>query len=193
MPRGWHSRGYLPHFDGGQIAQFITWRLADAVPRGLLRRWTEELSVRPPEIRRAELFRQVEAALDLGHGSRLLAEPANAGIIRDELLRGDGTLYELHAWVVMPTHVHCLITPLPDVELSEIVRQWKGRSSFQIGQLRTKSGPVWAPDYFDRFIRNEDHFARTVYYIVTNPVKAGLCESAEEWRMSSGFLGDSSY
>jgi len=43
-PAGWHSRGYLPHFDGGEIPQFITFRLADSMPQELLDRWREELS-----------------------------------------------------------------------------------------------------------------------------------------------------
>jgi hypothetical protein len=42
-PPGWHSRGYLPHFDGGEVPQFITFRLADSMPQILLDRWREEL------------------------------------------------------------------------------------------------------------------------------------------------------
>jgi len=43
-PRGWHCRGFLPHFDGGQIAQTITFRLADSLPNKILARWERELS-----------------------------------------------------------------------------------------------------------------------------------------------------
>jgi hypothetical protein len=42
-PRGWHCRGYLPHFDGGDIAQAVTFRLADSLPARLLQRWAQEL------------------------------------------------------------------------------------------------------------------------------------------------------
>ena len=31
-PAGWHSRGYLPHYDGGEVPQFITFRLGDSLP-----------------------------------------------------------------------------------------------------------------------------------------------------------------
>jgi putative transposase len=41
---GWHSRGYLPHFDGGEIAQTVTFRLADSLPRTVLERWKSEVA-----------------------------------------------------------------------------------------------------------------------------------------------------
>ena len=43
-PTGWHSRGYLPHFDGGTIPQTVTFRLADALPKVVLDRWDNELA-----------------------------------------------------------------------------------------------------------------------------------------------------
>ena len=42
-PRGWYSRGYLPHFDGGEVTQFITFRLADSLPVSFLNRYKVEL------------------------------------------------------------------------------------------------------------------------------------------------------
>jgi|GEM_PF-6441741 len=41
--KGWHSRGYLPHFDGGESTQFITFRLSDSVPQKLIDKWRSEL------------------------------------------------------------------------------------------------------------------------------------------------------
>jgi hypothetical protein len=46
-PKGWHSRGYLPHFDGGSILQTVTFRLADALPKAVLDRWENELATMP--------------------------------------------------------------------------------------------------------------------------------------------------
>ncbi len=74
--KGWHSRGYLPHFDSPEIVQFITFRLADSLPRSVV-------------------------------------------------------------------------------------------------------------DYFDRYMRDDDHLARTVEYVEQNPVKAGLVASKEAWPWSS--------
>jgi len=41
---GWHSRGYLPHFDAGEVFQSITFRLHDSMPQSLLEMWREELA-----------------------------------------------------------------------------------------------------------------------------------------------------
>jgi hypothetical protein len=44
-------------------------------------------------------------------------------------------------------------------------------------------------DYFDRFIRDQDHFENARIYIRRNPVKAGLCEEPEQWKLSSAGTG----
>jgi len=72
---GWHSRGYLPHFDGGELAQFITFRLHDALPRDVLIRWKEELKLEPSAQAKSIMRRRVEAYLDQGQGSCYLKDP----------------------------------------------------------------------------------------------------------------------
>lgn len=47
------------------------------------------------------------------------------------------------------------------------------------------TGIVWAPDYFDRYIRNRVHFGDAVFYLENNPVKAGLVKRPHEWPFSS--------
>src|SRR5713101_3253299 len=44
---GWHSRGYLPHFDGGSIPQGVTFRLFDSLPKTVLEQWSHELESQP--------------------------------------------------------------------------------------------------------------------------------------------------
>jgi hypothetical protein len=73
---GWHSRGYLPHFDGGELAQFLTFRLDDALPGAVLLRWKEELKHEKPGEVEAIMRRRVEAYLDQGHGNCYLKDPA---------------------------------------------------------------------------------------------------------------------
>jgi hypothetical protein len=60
-PRGWHSRGYLPHFEGGEVAQFVTVHLGDALPQKVINRWRLELERERDEEAKIELFRRVEA------------------------------------------------------------------------------------------------------------------------------------
>jgi hypothetical protein len=66
---GWHGRGYLPHFDGGELAQFITFRLHDSLPREVLIRWIEELKLQPSAEVQSLMRKRVEVYLDQGHGS----------------------------------------------------------------------------------------------------------------------------
>jgi hypothetical protein len=111
-PDGWHSRGYLPHFDGGEIPQFITFRLADSMPQKLLDRWREELGNESNIDADAALRKRIELYLDQGHGECYLSDERIAGLVQNSLLFFDRERYRLSVWVVMPNHAHMLITPI---------------------------------------------------------------------------------
>jgi REP element-mobilizing transposase RayT len=188
---GWHSRGYLPHFDGGVIPQSITVRLFDSLPKILLQRWSYELSHNRPESRDAELRQRIEAYLNRGIGSAWLRNVRVATIVENGLLFFDDQRYTLSAWVVMPNHAHFIATPLPGYTLSRIIQSLKSYTSNEANKVLKRRGPFWMPDYFDRYIRNEKHFAAAIAYIENNPVKAGLCRKPSDWRFSSArFRGE---
>ena len=63
---GWHSRGYLPHFDGIEIPQFITIHLADSIPKQVTKRLMQELKSLKYEQERILLQRRIERYLDQG-------------------------------------------------------------------------------------------------------------------------------
>ena len=69
--------------------------------------------------------------------------------------------------------------------LSDLLTNWKGYSSRCINSLLGRRGKLWQEDYWDRYIRDEEHYRKVVHYIEWNPVKAGLVKSPEEWRFSS--------
>jgi len=87
----------------------------------------------------------------------------------------------------MPNHLHILINPLEGISLSDIMKNLKGYTARAINKYLGRSGHVWQPDYFDRYIRGEEHFYKTVRYIENNPVKAGLVSSPEEWCFGSAY------
>jgi REP element-mobilizing transposase RayT len=176
--RGWFERGYLPHFDGGAVAQTVTFRLADSLPREL---YAHILS-RADEHERARLMHR---SIDEGRGNCLLGTPENAEIVANALSFFDGERYKLLAWVVMPNHVHAMIEQIEGHRLDRIVHSWKSFTAKQINRRQNSEGPVWARDYFDRYIRDERHYLNAVYYIENNPVKAGLVRLAEDWAYSS--------
>ncbi|MCE9524210.1 MAG: transposase, partial [Alphaproteobacteria bacterium] len=63
----WRSRGYLPHWEAGEIAQSITFRLADSLPSTVLEAWSEELKQLPDDKAAVERRIRIEGALDRGH------------------------------------------------------------------------------------------------------------------------------
>jgi putative DNA methylase len=180
----WH-RTHLPHFEAGEVAQHITFRLADSLPVEVLRRWEEELGRLTDAEREVERRRRIEDYLDRGHGACYLRDPRIAQMVVDALCHFDGSRYRLHEWVVMPNHVHVLITPLLGHSLSSILHSWKSYTAKEINRVLGRSGPLWQEDYFDRVIRDERHWAAAVAYIGNNPVKAGLCTRPEEWPFGS--------
>src|ERR1041385_2147334 len=97
---GWHSRGYLPHFEGGQLAQFITFRLHDSLPRAVMIQWKNELRCEQSSEAQALMRRRIEAYLDQGHGACYLRGSSIARMVQNALVFHDHAKYRLAAWVV---------------------------------------------------------------------------------------------
>ena len=184
-PRGWHDRGYLPHFDGGQIAQTVTFRLADSLPEKVLAQW--ELEMSHLKLREADIERRkrIENYLDKGMGSAWMTQPEIARVVENALLYFDGARYKMPAWVIMPNHVHALLIPLEPFLLEDIVHSWKSFTANEANRILKRTGQFWQAEYFDRYIRDRKHYLAAVDYIEQNPVKAGLCHTPEEWPFSS--------
>lgn len=194
VPRdGWHSRGYLPHFNGRELTQHVTYHLADSLPQALLKRLDEEIYWLPKEQQGAERRKRVDAWMDAGYGACVLREPALAEMVQNSFFHFDGQRYRLLAWVVMPNHVHVVFQPLHDWTVAQIVASWKKFTAARIHAfLRSQAHGedmehVWHREYWDRFIRDARHFQQAVEYVHQNPVKAGLAVNAEDWHWSSAF------
>jgi REP element-mobilizing transposase RayT len=183
----WHSRGYLPHWEAGEVAQSMIFRLADSLPRIALERLHDDLKRMPENDQTMKRRIRIEEALDQGRGSAVLSNPDIGEIVETALLHFDVQRYRLHAWCVMPNHVHALITPLADWTLSAITHSWKSFTSKKANALLGKQGAFWAPEYYDRAIRDNAHYTTAVDYIAKNPVKAKLCARPEDWRFSSAW------
>jgi putative transposase len=178
QPRGWHSRGYLPHFDSPETVQFVTFRLADSLPRSVV----EGLRLQDDAVHR------IDQELDAGLGACWLRRAEIAALVQDALLHFDGERYRLLAWCLMPNHVHVVFEMFGDHSLSDVIRSCKSFTARRANATLGRSGPFWHPDYFDRYMRDEDHLNRTIDYIEQNPVKAGLVGTAVEWPWSSACL-----
>jgi len=178
--RGWHSRGYLPHFDIPGKLQMITYRLHDAMPADKRHEWAGLLEIKEEREQRIK----IEEYLDAGRGECLLRLSETATIVQDSLLHFDGVRYRLLAWVVMPNHVH-MVVEIWEMPMSVVVKNWKSFTSKVVNRRLGRVGTLWQSDYFDRYIRDEEHLKKAIRYIENNPVKAGLVKFPGEWPFGS--------
>ena len=93
--------------------------------------------------------------------------------------------YKLHAFVIMPEHLHILLTPGEDATLEKAMQMIKGGSSFRIKKELLYEFPVWHSGYHDRWIRDVAEYQSRKRYIDTNPVAARLAEKPGEYLLSS--------
>lgn len=175
----WRSRGYLPHLDAPNLVQHIVFRLADSIPAHILK---DLAQARP-----GDRIPAIDAALDRGHGRSDLARTSVATLVQTALLAFNDERYSLIVWCVMPNHVHVLLTIKSGFTLDRIVHSWKSYTAKKANRILGRTGGFWAPEYFDRFMRDDQHLASTAAYIEGNPVKAGLCESVADWQFSSAW------
>ena len=113
---------------------------------------------------------------------RLFQVEANAQLLLEVLMeqRIRNRLH-LHAFVLMPDHLHAILTPAPDVSLEKAVQFIKGNFSHR---LKSKL-PVWTPSFNETQIRDLESFESRRRYILDNPVRAKLVATAEEFPYSS--------
>jgi REP element-mobilizing transposase RayT len=198
---GIHTRGYLPHVKRENASYFVTFRLADSLPKEVLltferecadalRRLSANVDKESVEDPRRELRRKVERYLDHGAGECYLRRPEVADMFAEALHHSHGKQYILDDWVVMPNHVHFVLWPMLNFTLTEILRSRKRHTARQANLILDRTGePFWQRESYDHWIRNDEEKARIRRYIRMNPVKAGLCQLPEEWKWSSAWPG----
>ena len=170
-----HSRGRLPHWQVDQATYFVTFRLRDSLPieiaRSLIREREHMLRQAQTAAERAAMDEafglRLDRYLDEGYGSCILRE--HGEVVAKALKHFHGMRYELHAWCVMPNHVHAMFYLERGADLDGVLHSWKSFTAHAIGR-----GVVWQREYFDRVVRSPQQFTYTAAYIRSNPVKAGL-------------------
>jgi REP element-mobilizing transposase RayT len=203
---GIHSRGYLPHVTREGVSYFVTFRLADSLPRQVLFKFQQARAERldalkllkpgsmPPcptdseEAIERDYQRNIQRYLDQGVGECHLRDPEIARVVAGALTHFDGQRYLLGPWVVMPNHVHAVLRPLAAHSLSEIMQSWKGYTAYQANMLLIRKGTAfWQPETYDHWIRTDEERERICRYVIFNPVKARLCARPEQWQWSSAW------
>jgi hypothetical protein len=146
------NRGRLPHWEKESATYFVTFRLADSLPKSVLDRITSEREsiiktanqlhrdLSPDERHKIQRLSTpiLEKSLDSGAGACHLQKPAIATEIADTLCHFDDQRYRLFAWRVMPNHAHVVARLLP-------VKRWRpscipGNLSAQNARMRSSTG-----------------------------------------------------
>jgi REP-associated tyrosine transposase len=94
-------------------------------------------------------------------------------------------VFRLHEFVVMPDHVHLILTPSSKFSLERAVQRIKGGFSFQAGKHISSKIEVWQPGFKQHLVLDEDDFQRHRDYVLDNPVRAGLVKQREDYPLSS--------
>lgn len=179
------THNHLPHWQQEGASYFVTWRLADSLPKELLdlhyherEQWIR-LHPEPWDETTEKQYHQLFSTrmdqwLDQDHGSCVLRTPAHAEVVAGALHHFESERVALISFVVMPNHAHVLFPLNPEWKLEEMIHSWKRHSANEINRHRGDTGPLWMKDYFDRLIRDPAHLNNCVRYIRNNPTKARL-------------------
>ena len=172
-------RRRLPHIFETERPVFITWRLHDSLPCNR--------AFPKSALTSGQAFAAMDRLLDEARtGVFYLRQPAIADMVVDAIQYNADILrhYSLHAFVVMPNHVHMLASPA--VPLPKLTKSLKGITAKRANAMLSLTGkPFWQEESYDRLVRNESEFEGIRQYVEANPVRAGLVKEATQYRWSS--------
>ena len=133
--------------------------------------------LRADELVRLRAFHaeKIESYLDCGRGECWLRRNDIASVVADAFKYFQGERYRLFAWCIMPNHVHVILQPLAEWQLSKIIHSWKSFTAKSANKLLKRSGSFWQSEYYDHLIRDREDFDRCIYYVWNNP-------GCEKWK-----------
>lgn len=198
----------LPHFQPVGAIFFVTFRLFDSIPYDeltVLRYKYDELIANNVRVKNIEerkrkmidlqqkYYEEYDDKLNAAKSGPVhLKNPIIANIVKEQLHKYDGSLYELICYTIMSNHVHMLISTeiqiacdfyedldgIKFTPLDQIMKKIKGPTAIYSNRILKRQGRFWAKESFDKLIHNERMLNEVVSYILNNPVKAKI---AEDW------------
>ena len=185
----------LPHWTAEGVIYHICFRLADSVPMEKQKEWIEERRAFAEKRRAGIVFsdediarlrylysEKIEKYLDSGYGSCLLrgdrskiAEGRVLAVVRDTIFYNDGKTYRIHAYGIMPNHIHVCVEIFAAQDVAKIVQAWKSTLAHRINRLLGRMGDLWQTDYYNHIIRTAREYEFQMRYIRGN-------DGVEGWR-----------
>jgi REP element-mobilizing transposase RayT len=176
-------RRRLPHVRESRQPVFFTWRLHGSIPKN------RNFSSRT--LSSWEDFHAMDGIMDEAKcGPLYLRQFEIAQIMVDAIFYNSRELdhYALHAFAVMPNHLHLLVTPR--VSIQTLMKSLKGITAKRANLWLGLTGEAfWQEETFDWRIRNNDEFLGVKAYIENNPVKARMVGAVSQYRWSSAWSG----
>ena len=93
--------------------------------------------------------------------------------------------HRIHAYVLMPDHVHLVVTPREGGNVSQVMHSLKLYTAHQIGALLGSKGGIWQSRFYERALRTPKDVKGALAYVHDNPIKAGLADRPEDYDWSS--------
>ena len=190
--KDWHRRFHsVPHRENKAL-QSITFRLYDSLPKEVIEEIKLKLDIKKDDpasnsMQYQRLRQKIAEYEDAGYGQCFLRDERIAAIMQDTLKHFDGERYQLLCWCVMPNHVHVLIEVNEGWSLSKIMHGWRSYTANEANRILGRTGKFWMEEYYDRYIRNDNHLQKTINYILNNPANAGLDDWPWVGVRSTGF------
>ena len=172
--------GNLPHWEQTGKITFVTFRLKDSMPQEVINTykeiqkefirthpqpWTPETYTEYNKVYTASMERYV----DSGYGSCILKYPSIRKHLIEAIEYYDNNRYLIYAYVIMPNHVHILLSVFPGYELNELISSVMRFSATRINRHTGRSGVLWQEEPFDTLVRSYNHYLHLVNYIRENP------------------------
>jgi REP element-mobilizing transposase RayT len=194
---GTFTRRNLPHIYYPAGTYFITYRLHDSLPAGLVKELAKkyENSTEEPSIREKRIFKKYDELLDKGcplEGAINLTSSQIAKINQQVIHQYDGKDYSLVCYCIMPNHIHLVFTLLEENRgISKIMKSIKGVSAREYNKLIGTSGIIWQDESYDRLVRDENELFNVIKYVINNPVKANFISNWRMWKWT--FVAQNSF
>jgi len=186
----------LPHKEQVGAVTFVTLRLADSMPKQVVKQWHQELAdwliehgienktademllAKDIAIELKKDFRRFKnrkwnIQLDNCHGACVFRDFGCRLEVAKSIQHFNGVFYDLDSFVVMPNHAHVLIQ-MREVGLRKRFREIQRFSARAINLLLEREGDLWQGEPFDHIVRGPEQFEYLRKYIFDNPKKAGL-------------------
>lgn len=201
---------HLPHYQPLYAKYHVVFRLAESLPKNVI----EELRIEKENIKNKSVvniktlqksyFERFESLLNSTYyGPDWLKDVDVANVVKKAIEYRDGKDYDLLAYCIMPNHVHLIFELMKNdvcvksksinkngrvsdstYMVTKILESLKKYTALRSNRILKRSGNFWQHESYDHVVRDDNELESSLWYILCNPVKAGLVKKWDDWKWS---------